>query len=446
MSLLSTLQQTKRSFELPPSAMRVDMSRVGTIILGGGQGTRLFPLTATRCKPAVPFGGKYRLIDIPVSNAIHSGCQHIYIVTQFLATSLQKHVSRTYRPGTFSNGYVELLPAEQGPNNKTWFQGTADAVRQNLEHLEEIAADYILILSGDQLYNMNFQHMLHFAKETDADLIIAALTVNEANAKRMGLLKINEDRFITAFHEKPQERHELDHMRLPEFTLKQLKNSDPKKQYLGSMGIYLFKRQALINLLKEDTREDFGKHLIPTKVQTGTVAAYLFDGYWEDIGTIDSFYHANLALTEANPPFDCYSEFAPIFSHSSALPAAKFSNTRLDQSIVCEGSIIQADEIIHSIIGPRSVIKSGTIIRHSYLIGNDAYASPARHNKQPEVAQIGENCIIERAIIDKQARIGNGVRLVNMQQLMNYNSEQVYIRDGIIVVPGGAHIPDGFVL
>lgn len=424
----------------------IDMSRVAAIILGGGQGTRLAPLTNTRCKPAICFGGKYRLIDIPMSNSINSGCLKIFIVTQFLSSSLHQHIFRTYRLGTFSSGFIELLPAEQKPSIHSWYQGTADAIRQNLDYFVDTPVDYFFILSGDQLYNFNFQKMLRFAQETNADLVVAALPVDERNAKRMGLLKINEDHFVAEFHEKPQEQALLDHMRLPNIAIRHMgKDIDPNRCYLGSMGIYLFKRQALLDLLQNDPREDFGKHLIPTKVTQGNVAAYLYEGYWEDIGTIESFYKANIALTETNPIFNCYDENNPIFAYHNNLPAAKFVNTQICDSIICDGSIVEAREIKNSILGARTVVKSGTVIRNSYLMGNDFYTPPVYSDRLPRDLTIGEDCLIDNAIIDKHVQLGNKVQLINKNQIQEYSSDKIHVRDGIIVVTRGTHLPDGFI-
>jgi glucose-1-phosphate adenylyltransferase len=427
----------------------IDMHSVGCIILGGGQGTRLFPLTATRCKPAICFGGRYRLIDVPVSNSINSHCHKIFIVTQFLSSSLHRHIFQTYHVDSFSSsGFIDILSAEQKPNNHAWFQGTADAVRQNVEHFIETPVDYFLILSGDQLYNIDFREMFRFATTVDADLVVASLLVEEGHAKSMGILKINKDQKIINFYEKPQEKHILDQLRASPTTLeKQGFDTQGPKQYLGSMGIYLFKRKALFELLEQDPREDFGKHLIPTKVNQGQAAAYIYDGYWEDIGTIDSFYKANIALTHPNPLFDCYNETNPIYSSRYSLPGPKIFNTQMTNSIICEGSIIEGDEISNSILGPRTVVKKGTIIRDSYLMGNDFYDPPIRNtNRFPEELHIGENCIIKQSIIDKNAWIGNGVQLINKNKLLQYNGDNVFIRDGIIIVMRGAHIPDGFIL
>lgn len=445
--------QTTRSIDLmkPKQLSRpshaIDMKRIAAIILGGGQGTRLFPLTKWLCKPALCYGGRYRLIDVPISNSINSGCHKIYIITQFLSSSLHQHIFKTYRLDSFSSGFIELLPAEEKHHNKVWFQGTADAVRQNLDYFIDTPVDYFLILSGDQLYNMDFEEMLHFAKESDADLVIASLPVVEKDTKRMGILQIDENNFISAFKEKPQDKTELDAMRLSKSQMQRLEiTSSSKLNYLGSMGIYLFKRKALIDLLLKDPREDFGKHLIPTQITEGNTAAYIYKGYWEDIGTIESFYKANMALTDLHPLFDCYDEDRKIFTSPTNLPGAKIFNTLVNNSIICEGAFIEADEINHSIIGPRTTIKKGCIIRDSYLMGNDFYDPQIASPRLPEKFQIGENSIIRNAIIDKHVSIGNGVQLLNKSKLVNHDGDNVYIRDGIIVVPRGATIPDGFVL
>ena len=424
-----------------------DMSHVTTIILAGGNGTRLDPLTNTRCKPAVCFGGKYRLIDIPISNAIHSGCSKIFVISQYLSSSLNQHIFNTYHPGAFSSAAIELISAEQRPSQKSWFQGTACAVRQNLHYFTESSAEYFLILSGDQIYNMNFQHLIQFAKETNADLVIAALPVNEEDAKRMGIMRVNPDYSVTEFHEKPQEQEHLNSLRLPLSALEQMMDGEVgNRQFLGSMGIYVFKRQALLDLLKCDSREDFGKHLIPTKVSQGSVVAYPHNGYWEDIGTIESFFKANIALTASNPDFNCCEEKRHIFFRQHYLSAPKIINSTIMNAIICDGSLVEAAEITNSIIGLRSIVKQGSIIRNSYIIGNDFYTSPT----QPDIISnnhlIGENCIIDHAIIDKNVRIGNNVQLINKDKLMNYNSDKICIRDGIIVVPRGTHLPDGFIL
>jgi|694.fasta_scaffold00191_91 glucose-1-phosphate adenylyltransferase len=444
--LLQDTQTINASTSLISPKISVDMSRVATIILAGGNGTRLEPLTMTRCKPAVCFGGKYRLIDIPVSNAIHSGCSKIFIISQYLSASLHQHIFNTYHPGAFSSTAIELLSAEQKHGCKSWFQGTACAIRQNLNYLTEIPAEYFLILSGDQIYNMNFQHMIQFAKESDADLVVAALPVNEDDAKRMGIMKLDKHNFITEFYEKPQEIELLNHLRLPTSTLEQIARDDcDDREFLGSMGIYVFKRHALLDLLLCDPREDFGKHLIPTKVSQGNIAAYLHNGYWEDIGTIESFFKANIALTASNPEFNCCEDKKHIFFRQYYLSAPKIENSTIANSIICEGSFVEAAEVTNSILGLRSVIKQGSIIRHSYIMGNDFYTSP-KSDDISNTLLIGENCIVDHAIIDKNVHIGKNVQLINKNKLMNYSSDKICIRDGIIIVPRGTHLPDGFIL
>ena len=423
------------------------MKDVAAVILGGGQGARLSPLTISRCKPALCYGGRYRLVDIPISNAIHSGCQKIFLVTQFLSSSLHRHILSTYRFGNSSFGSIELLSAEEKPQSKSWFQGTADAVRQNLNYLEDTHADYFLILSGDQLYQMDYNDLLQRARDTDADMVISCLPVNEKDATRMGIMQIDKDNFITAFQEKPQFKDDLKPLNLSKDQLVDF-NIEPSKKlnYLGSMGIYLFKRQVLIDLLMDDLREDFGKHLIPNLVAKGRVAAHRHQGYWKDIGTIDSFYSANMALTQAHPPFNCYNENWPIFTKPVTLPGAKIFDAQITHSLLCEGAIIEASEISNSIIGPRTVIKSGTKIHNTYIMGNDFFRAHQNNMRLPSQLHIGKNCMINKAIIDRHVWIGDNVQLINKENLSNYASNNIHICDGIIVVPHGSTIPDNFIL
>jgi len=423
----------------------VDMNRVATIVLSGGEGTRLFPLTSTRCKPAISFGGRYRLIDIPLSNSINSGCLKIFIVTQFLSSSLHQHIFKTYHPGSYSTGFIELLPAEQKPKNKNWFQGTADAVRQNIEYFIDTPVDYFLILSGDQLYNMNFQEMMRFAKNSNADLVVATLPVEDKETKRLGILKINEQQQIVDFLEKPETLEAIKDFAIPKNVQDTFSEEDASKRYLGSMGIYLFKREYLFKLLQQDSREDFGKHLIPTAVKQGKTFAYVYDGYWEDIGTIESYYQANMSLTQLNPKLDWYDENNPIFTSHHNLPGPKIYDAKINNSILCEGVVVGAQEVTNSILGMRSIVHEGTIIRNSYVIGNDYYTAPLNPKTQKPYL-IGKNCVIEKAIIDKQVYIGNNVKLINQNNLMHYNSDDIYIRDGVIIVTRGATLPDGFIL
>ncbi|MGZ3633311.1 MAG: sugar phosphate nucleotidyltransferase [Parachlamydiaceae bacterium] len=439
----SKLFKQMRSKKLKKSLPAPDMNRVAAIILSGGEGTRLFPLTLSRCKPAISFGGRYRLIDIPISNSLNSGCHKIFVVTQFLSASLHQHVFKTYRPDSFHDGFLELLSAEQKPSGQEWFKGTADAVRKNLQYLSELSVDYFLILSGDQLYSMDYREMVITARETNADLVVATLPVKQDVCKRMGILKTDSKNRITHFVEKPQEAELLKSLQMPTNSKDQ---KEEEATYLGSMGIYLFKREALFKWLQEDAREDFGKHLLPTLVERGKASAYLFDGYWEDIGTIESFYNANIALTISEPFLDCYDERRPIYSNPYHLAGPKIINTLVTNSIICEGSRIQADEISSSILGPRTVVHKGTVINKAYVMGNDYYRPPVETRSLPESLHIGKNCIITKAIIDKNVYIGDNVRLINKKNLSHYDGNNIFIRDGIIIVPRGASIPDGFIL
>ncbi|MDF2550295.1 MAG: glgC [Chlamydiales bacterium] len=429
-----------------PALSSIDMSRVATIILGGGQGSRLYPLTATRCKPAVSFLGKYNIIDFPISNALNSHIQRIFIVTQFLSASLHRHIFKTYPPHSFSSGFIEVLAAEEKPTKRAWFQGTADAVRQNLEYFLETPADYFLILSGDQIYHLDFREMVHHAQVTQADLTVACLPISGQDAQRMGIMAVDEHLNITRFVEKPQDPEVLAEFALDSEALQNIGNAaDSEKKWLGSMGIYLFKRQALFDLLEQDLREDFGKHLIPTKVKQGSVTAFPHQGYWEDIGTIESFYQANLAQTKAYPQFSLYDEANPIYSCRATLPPAKIYGTKVTDSIISEGCIVEGKEVTNSILGPRTVVHSGAVIQDSYIMGNDFYR-PTMHNLDhlPSHLDIGKNTIIKKAIIDRNVKIGNNVELVNKQNLDNHHVGHIHVRDGVIIVPRGSEIPDGF--
>lgn len=420
------------------SDKEADMKKVATIILAGGEGKRLFPLTQSCCKPALSFGGRYRLIDIPISNAINSGCQKIFVITQYLSSMLHQHIFSAYRFDALSSSMIEVLTSEER-SDKVRFKGTADAVRQNLQYFENIPADYFLILSGDQVYSMDYRDMLKTALETDADAVIASLPIQAEQTHRMGILQVDDANIITSFHEKPQHMHELEPFRLSEMQHKRFGKPLHTKHYLASMGIYLFKRQVLIDLLSKDPREDFGKHIIPALVQSGRVAAHVHHGYWEDIGTIATFYEANMALTEKNPLYDCNNEKWRLYSSPILLPGAHVSNTHVENSILCEGTVIDAKEITHSIIGHLTTVQKGTIIRNSVVFGADP-SHPSQNN------DIGSDTIIDKAIIDRHVSIGNRVQLVNKQKLTTYDGDHIYIRDGIIIVTSGATIPDGFIL
>lgn len=440
------------------------MAKVACVVLAGGQGTRLFPLTKFRCKPAILYGGRYKLVDIPISNAIHCGISKVFVVTQFLARALHRHIFQTYRKDSHHQGFIEVLSAEQRPDSSDWYKGTADAVRQNLDYLLESDSEYFLILSGDQLYRLDFVDMVNTLIAKDVDVLVATLTVNAKEATRLGIMKINEDHQIIEFSEKPSSQKLLERLITPQSILGKMGiPQDESKQYLASMGIYLFRRSALEALLLDDPRDDFGKHLIPNQVQRGRIGAYIHSGYWEDIGTIESFYQANMALTTHTPAFDCYNEDLPIFSQQDHLAGPRFSDAIIRSSTICEGSIIEGAEISHSIIGQRSVIGKGTIIKDSYLMGNDSYTPQNKipssiqknnfdalfttdHEETAHVHAIGNNCHITKAIIDRNVQIGDRVQLVNKKKLNHFDSDIVYIRDGIIVVPNGAIIPDDFII
>lgn len=423
------------------------MGRVASIILGGGQGSRLFPLTHTCCKPALSFGGRFHLIDIPMSNALNSGIDKIYIITQFLAASLHRHIFNVYQQRHRGQGFIEMLSAEEKPSKKAWFQGTADAVRQNLHYFLEAPVDYFLILSGDQLYHFDFQQLLRWAEKTQADLVIASIPIPEHETKRMGILTMNEKAQVVSFVEKPQDPQQLQPFLSPPSLFKKFGLPyDKATPYLASMGIYLFKRQALFDLLALDEREDFGKHLIPTMIRRGNVSSYLFQGYWEDIGTVRAFYEANIALTQPSPLFNCYDERKPIFTDKNFLPGPKILDAQISHSILCEGSLIEGALIKNSLLGPRSIIRKGCTLEGCYIMGNNHYTPHFKRELSPENHEIGEHCTLRRVIVDKHAQIGHHVQLINKNQLLHYDSPDLYIREGIIIVPRGAFIPDHFVL
>lgn len=421
--------------------------RVATIVLAGGQGTRLHPLTIHHSKPAVSYGGRYRLIDIPISNSINSDFTQIFVIAQYLSGELQHHIGQTYRFDFYNPGTVDVLtPQINEKGEKEWFEGTADAVRKNLPTLLKSSADYFLILAGDQLYNINFQYMLAFAEEKNSDLVIASIPVPEKEARRMGLLKIDPNSKITNFVEKPQEKEVLHQFQLSSSFFEEWK-IQPRKDpcFLGSMGIYVFKREALVALLSTDNRHDFGHHLIETAVKKGNVHAFIYCGYWEDIGTIASYYEANLILTRSTDGLNTYDEKNPIYTRPTFLPGPRIKRTKITQSIVCEGSIIEAEEITNSVIGLRSHIKNGSVIRDTVMMGNHFYMPPTRDGELlTDEFWIGENCLIEKTIIDEHVKIGHNVRLINKDKHQHYDGKNLFVRDGIIIVPSGSVLPDGF--
>lgn len=418
------------------------MRNVIGVILGGGQGTRLFPLTQLRSKPAVPIGGKYRLIDIPISNCLHSGVNRIFALTQFNSASLHRHISTTYRFDSFSDGFVEILAAEQTQDSVAWYQGTADAVRQQLRHLLSRRADQVLILSGDHLYRMDYRAFVEEHRARGADVSIAVKPVPQQAAPSLGIVQVDAQGRIVDFREKPQDAAELEALRRPA--------ADSEACYLASMGIYVFEPQVLVSLLMSSEQDDFGKHIIPSAIHKVGVFAHTFEGYWEDIGTIRSFYEANLVLTDRSPPFDFYRADAPIYTHARFLAGTRLENCHIERGIICEGSYIQSAQIERSVIGIRSVIGANCQIAHTIVMGADSEESPA--DRVRNAAQgipnmgIGANTKITGAIIDKNARIGEGVCITNKARGVEAGETNYYIRDGIVVVPKDAVIPSGTVI
>ena len=422
------------------------------IILGGGKGTRLYPLTKDRAKPAVPFAGKYRLVDIPISNCINSNIMQIYLLTQFNSASLHNHISNTYKFDTFTNGFVEILAAEQTFKSETWYQGTADAVRKNLNHFEDHKADYYIILSGDQLYTMDYADMLEKHIASGAELTIAAKPISRAEATGLGIIGANDNGEITKFLEKPADDVDIKDFAIPNALMKRELNKDvdTTNEYLANMGIYIFNAKTMNELLDNDLT-DFGKEIIPDATKTRKVCAYLFDNYWEDIGTIQAFFDANLNLASMTPEFNFYDENMPIYTHRRQLPATKVNFCNITSSLTSEGSIITNAYIVNSIIGVRTIIESGASIDSVYCMGAAVYETVNQRLENtkkgiPNIG-IGRGTIIKRAIIDQNARIGNGCRIgVDDIPRADVDEEMYSIRDGIIVIRKNATIADNTVI
>ena len=416
------------------------------IILGGGQGSRLSPLTESRSKPAVPIAGKYRLVDIPISNCINSDIKRMFVLTQFNSASLNQHIKNTYHFSHFSTAFVDILAAEQTPDNPTWFQGTADAVRQCMNHFMNHDFDYALILSGDQLYQMDFNDMIKAHHDSNADITIATLPVTAKEAPEFGILKTNYDSFITSFIEKPGA--EL----LPDWTSEvsdEMKSEG--KHYLASMGIYIFNRDLLVELMSDPNTKDFGKEIIPQAIGKQKILSYQYEGYWTDIGNIDSFFEANLGLTDEIPKFNLFDNSSKIYTRARVLPPSKITGTTsLNRSLVAEGCIINSSAIEHSVIGIRSRIDAGSTIKNSYLMGNDYYQNleEISNNINNNIINIGigKGCYINNTIVDKNCRIGNNVTLNGGSHLEDANTAWYTVKEGIIVVKKGALLPDGFTL
>jgi len=427
----------------------LNTSKVLCVIMGGGQGTRLFPLTKDRAKPAVPLAGKYRLVDIPISNCINSGFRRIYVLTQFNSASLHGHISRTYKFDQFTSGFVEILAAQQTLNNASWYEGTADAVRKNLTHFLNHDFDYLLILSGDQLYRMDYREMIAQHAESGADITVATIPVGRTEARSFGIMQINEDRSIKRFEEKPKDPAVLDSLRLPREWLNKLGVTDDGEKFLASMGIYVFNR-SMIQQLLDNPLSDFGKHIIPRAINTHRVCSYVFEGYWEDIGTIRSFFEANLDLVSELPRFNFFDMSAPIFSRPRYLPGSKVNGAHIEHAVITDGCIINSATIRTTIVGLRTFIGSGTELNRVIILGCDFYESEASIRQQEREGRprigIGENCKIENAIIDKNARIGNNVKISPAGKPDNIDHELYFVRDGIIIIPKNAIIPNGTVI
>lgn len=425
--------------------MKAKRKNVIAIILGGGQGSRLYPLTETRSKPAVPIGGKYRLVDIPISNCMNSDIYRMFVLTQFNSASLNAHIKNTYTFSAFSQAFVDILAAEQTPDNPTWFQGTADAVRQCMPHFLNHDFDYALILSGDQLYQMDFNDMIEEHIKNEADITIATLPVNDKDAPEFGILKTDENSCIKAFIEKPAASL------LPDWTSDvsdEMKSQG--KNYLASMGIYIFNKKLLVDLMKNPDTKDFGKEIIPQAVGVNKILSYQYEGYWTDIGNIDSFFEANIGLTDDVPKFNLFDNDNKIYTRPRLLPPSKFQKTMIDKSLISEGCILNAKEINKSVIGIRSRIGEGTVIENCYVMGSDYYQSiedmdeDLKNNKN--LIGIGERCFIKNALIDKNCRIGNDVHINGGKHLENTSNELYAVKDGIVVIKKGVVLPNGFTI
>ena len=422
-------------------------AKVVSLILGGGKGTRLYPLTKNRSKPAVPFGGKHRIIDIPLSNLINSGLKKIYVLTQFNSASLNLHLARAYAFDNFTDGFVEILAAEQTFDHSGWYEGTADSVRKNFQHFHNLDFTHYVILAGDQLYRMDIDAFLKAHIDSNSDISIACTPVTREAASGFGIMKVNSKNVITEFMEKPKAELNIDNWKIP--AASKLKSTDPQKEYLASMGIYIFNRKTMEEALDNDM-VDFGKEIIPASLDKYKVTAFLHDGYWEDIGTIKSFYEANLALTDIQPEFDFYNAEMPIYTHNRNLPPSKINFAELDSVNCSDGCIITKCQIKHSIIGVRSLIERESYLEDVYCMGADYFETVDEKLENikrgiPSIG-IGKNCKIRNAIIDKNTRIGNNVSIGFGKQKADGDYGSYHIVDGIYVTLKNAIIPDGTVI
>jgi glucose-1-phosphate adenylyltransferase len=424
-----------------PLILPVD--RTLAIIMGGGAGTRLFPLTKERAKPAVPLGGKYRLVDIPISNCLNSAIRRIYVLTQFNSMSLHQHINNSYKFDDFTPSFVEILAAQQTPTGSHWYQGTADAVRQNMRYFLEHPVDYYIILSGDQLYRMDYRQVLRQHLETRADITVGTIPVDRTAAMGFGIMHTDEKRRIVEFVEKPKDTEVLNSLRIPADLLHTIGQPADAHLYQASMGIYVFKREVLKECLDNDF-PDFGKNIIPAAIERYKVQAYIFQGYWEDIGTISAFFKANLNLGDPDPKFNFNEPGAPVYAHPRFLPASIVRSSQIDRSLIADGCTIEKSTIEHSIIGIRSVIDADTVLKDVILMGADEYqADIVKEREDPPYIGIGRGCNIQRAIIDKNARIGDNVVISPEGKGEEMNGKGFYIRDGIVVIPKNSVIASG---
>ena len=429
----------------------MSVQRVLALVLGGGRGTRLYPLTRDRSKPAVPLAGKYRIIDVPLSNCINSGVQRIYVLTQFNSVSLHRHIRRTYTFDPFSGGFVEILAAQQTLDNSGWYQGTADAVRQNIRYLQQPDIRHVLILSGDQLYRMNYADMLATHVDRGADVTIAGIPVDEAAASGLGIMRMDDDGRVVGFLEKPQTKADLDMVRTSPGWIERHGIAARGRTLMASMGIYLFDRDCLLDLLTKTDYQDFGKEVFPASIRAKHVQLHPFDGYWEDIGTIRSYFQCNRELASTSPPFDLVNAEAPIYSRGRFLPPSRLGGASIRDSLVSDGCVIESGAVIeNSVIGLRCRIGRNVVIRDSVILGNDYYET--EHGLADDAARglpplgIGDDTIVSGAIVDKNVRIGRRARIVNEHGWVDTADDPRFtVRDGIAVVPKDAVVPDGWI-
>ncbi|MGE5308668.1 MAG: glucose-1-phosphate adenylyltransferase [Deltaproteobacteria bacterium] len=413
------------------------MKDVLCVILGGGRGTRLYPLTKYRSKPAVPIAGKYRLIDIPISNCLNSDLNRISILTQFNSESLNRHIARAYKLDYFSGGFVEIIAAEQSLDHADWFQGSADAVRKSFKHLNDPRFKYILILSGDQLYKMDFNELVRFHIEKGAEITVACNAVSRDDTHDLGIMGVNKDMRIREFVEKPSRSADIS-----KFQIK----IEGRERFMASMGIYLFNKNVLFDLLLDTKKVDFGREIIPEAIKRNLTYGFVHEGYWRDIGSIKAFYEENLAFTHPAPPLDLYDENWPFFTRPRYLPLSRISKSGIENTIIAEGATIEADRIARSIVGLRARIGKGSIVEDSILLGNDYYHNPVNSIGKAHVPGIGKNCLVRKAIIDKNVKMGDNCRILNERGLTEFENEHCVIRSGVIIIPKNTVIPGGTVI